>query len=67
MGEVAEQSEVGGGACISQPPQSLRDSSPLPCGTGEPFLCVLYWVFAFRAMVCYNIMTEISHPKGETI
>ena len=26
MGEVAEQSEVGGGACISQPPQSLRDS-----------------------------------------
>ena len=26
MGEVAEQSEVGGGACIGRPPQSLRDS-----------------------------------------
>ena len=23
---------------LSQPPQSLRDSSPIPCGTGEPFV-----------------------------
>ena len=39
MGEVARRSRVGGGrsnlkAC---PPQSLRDSSPIPYGTGEPF------------------------------
>ena len=25
------------GGPLSQPPQSLRDSSPIPYGTGEPF------------------------------
>ena len=47
MGEVAERSEVGGGLCLESPPQSLRDSSPIPYGTGEPFLfgqSFTYWM-----------------------
>ena len=37
MGEVAR---VSGSEGVMRwlPPQSLRDSSPIPCGTGEPFL-----------------------------
>ena len=41
MGEVARRSRVGGGKRSNlkarPPPQSLRDSSPIPYGTGEPF------------------------------
>ena len=39
MGEVARRSRVGGGRLHlkARPPQSLRDSSPIPYGTGEPF------------------------------
>ena len=39
MGEVARRSRGGGGKTVapqSPPPQSLRDSSPIPYGTGEP-------------------------------
>ena len=38
MGEVARRSRVGGGRSHlkPRPPQSLRDSSPIPYGTGEP-------------------------------
>ena len=45
----------------------LRFAYPHPLRDRGAFLFLLYWVFAFQAIVCYNIMTEISHPKGETI
>ena len=47
MGEVAERSEVGGGSRkfstiiplrqFAYPLSQQADSSPIPCGTGEPF------------------------------
>ena len=82
MGEVARRSRVGGGersnlkAC---PPQSLRDSSPIPYGTGEPFSlseCFLNGYTFFAAPVPlireayiirvsgYHCTQKRAHPFG---
>ena len=64
MGEVAEGRR---GQMHQSAPSVAARQLPYPLRDRGAFLFLLYWVFAFRVIVCYNIMTEISHPKGETI
>ena len=70
MGEVAEQSEVGGGTCIGRPPQSLRDSSPIPYGTGEPFaflsFCIMHSAFCIYPSATSSIIIRVK-PNAKKI
>ena len=60
---LAGTNRIGQLSNLVEPPQSLRDSSPIPCGTGEPKKCPPgfpggHWLFGqernYSPIICLN-------------